>query len=154
MGRYRLTIGEKTFEVEVLGVQGERARVLVNGRPYEVHYQDLTPGAPAAASPPPPRPAAVARPVPPAASPPAAPPPEMPGADKEPGAVTAPMPGSILEVLVKAGDRVKAGETVVKLEAMKMENDLQAPVDGVVQEVRVSKGDNVSVGEVLVVVSA
>ena len=63
------------------------------------------------------------------------------------------MPGSILEVLVKAGDKVQAGDTVVKLEAMKMENDLQAPGTGVVQEVRVAKGDNVSVGEVLVLVS-
>jgi pyruvate carboxylase subunit B len=63
------------------------------------------------------------------------------------------MPGSILEVLVKVGDRVEIGATVVKLEAMKMENDLQSPIAGVVKEVRVSKGDNVSVGEVLVVVS-
>jgi biotin carboxyl carrier protein len=64
------------------------------------------------------------------------------------------MPGSILDVLVKVGDRVQAGDTVVKLEAMKMENDLQTPIAGVVKEVRVSKGVNVSVGEVLVVVSA
>jgi pyruvate carboxylase subunit B len=64
------------------------------------------------------------------------------------------MPGSILEVLVKVGDRVEIGATVVKLEAMKMENDLQSLIAGIVKEVRVSKGDNVSVGEVLVVVSA
>jgi biotin carboxyl carrier protein len=143
MGRYRLTIGEKTFEVEVLGVQGEQARVLVNGRPYEVKYQPLTPGTGVAPVPPsPPRPAA-----------PASPAPEKPAAAGAPGAVTAPMPGSILDVLVQVGDRVSAGDTVVKLEAMKMENDLQAPLTGVVQEVRVSKGDNVSVGEVLVVIS-
>lgn len=154
MGRYRLTIGDKTFEVEVLGVQGEQARVLVNGRPYNVKYQALTPGAAVAAAPPappraaPPRSAAPARPAPPAS-----PSPEKPAASSEPGAVIAPMPGSILDVLVKAGDKVQAGDTVVKLEAMKMENDLQAPVAGVVQEVRVAKGDNVSVGEVLLVVS-
>jgi biotin carboxyl carrier protein len=64
------------------------------------------------------------------------------------------MPGSILDVLVKVGDQVQAGDTVVKLEAMKMENDLQTPIAGVVKEVRVSKGDNVSVGEVLIIVSA
>jgi biotin carboxyl carrier protein len=152
MGRYRLTIGDKTFEVEVLGVQGEQARVLVNGRTYEVKYQPLTPGTavPAPAPPPPPkvtppRPAAPARP---------SPPPEKPAAAGEPGAVTAPMPGSILEVLVTVGDQVQIGDTVVKLEAMKMENDLQATVAGTVREVRVSKGDNVSVGEVLVVISA
>jgi biotin carboxyl carrier protein len=63
------------------------------------------------------------------------------------------MPGSILDVLVQVGDQVAAGATVVKLEAMKMENDLQAAISGVVKEVRVNKGDNVSVGDVLVVVS-
>jgi pyruvate carboxylase subunit B len=63
------------------------------------------------------------------------------------------MPGSILEVLVKVGDRVQAGDTVVKLEAMKMENDLRVPVSGMVKEVRVGKGSNVGVGEVLLVVS-
>ena len=133
MGRYRLTIGDKTFEVEVLGIQGEQARVLVNGRPYNVKYQALTPGAAVAAAPPapsraaaPPRSAAPARP-----EPPVAPPPEKPGAATEPGVVLAPMPGSILDVLVKVGDKVQAGDTVVKLEAMKMENDLQAPLAGV-----------------------
>lgn len=155
MGRYRLTIGDKTFEVEVLGVQGEQARVLVNGRTYEVKYQSLTPSAAPAQAPPaparvtPPRPAAPARPAPPVS-----PPPEKPVASTEPGAVLAPMPGSILDVLVKVGDRVQAGDTVVKLEAMKMENDLQTSIAGVVKEVRVSKGDNVSVGEVLVAISA
>jgi len=155
MGRYRLTISDKTFEVEVLGVQGEQARVLVNGRTYEVKYQPLAPGAAPAPTPPaparvtPPRPAA---PVPPAS--PVSPPSEKPAAAGEPGAVTAPMPGSILDVLVKVGDQVQVGDTVVKLEAMKMENDLQSPITGVVKDVRVSKGDNVSVGEVLVTVSA
>ena len=149
MGRYRLTIEDKTFEVEVLAVQGEQARVLVNGRTYEVKYQPLAAG-PAVAGPQP----APARPVaPPRPVPPVAPPPEKPAAAEEQGTVTAPMPGSILDVLVKVGDRVQAGDTVVKLEAMKMENDLQASIAGEVKEVRVSKGDNVSVGEVLVVIS-
>jgi biotin carboxyl carrier protein len=56
-------------------------------------------------------------------------------------------------VLVKVGDQVQVGDTVVKLEAMKMENDLVAPIAGIVTEVRVSKGSNVAVGEVLVVLS-
>lgn len=156
MGRYRLTIGSKTFEVEVLSVQGEQAKVLVNGHTYEVRYQSLAAGAavaapqPAMVKPPaPPRPVLSVRPAPPAA--PAA---EKPAGATEPGAVTAPMPGSILDVPVKVGDQVKAGDTVVKLEAMKMENDLQAGIGGEVKEVRVKKGDNVSVGEVLVVISA
>lgn len=63
------------------------------------------------------------------------------------------MPGAILEVLVQVGDSVEPGDTVVKLEAMKMENDVKATVGGVVREVRVGKGSNVSVGEVLLMVS-
>jgi biotin carboxyl carrier protein len=153
MKRYRITIGDKTFEVEILAVRGDQARVLVDGRPLEVKF------APAAGVAPPPRPAAGA--VKPAPAPAAPPRPSAPQAPApvaamlagEVGAVIAPMPGSILEVLVKAGDRVKAGDTVVKLEAMKMENDVKATRDGVVREVRVAKGSNVSVGEVLLVVA-
>jgi len=63
------------------------------------------------------------------------------------------MPGVILDVLVKVGDQVKTGDTVVKLEAMKMENDIKVPLAGVVAEVLVSKGANVTVGEVLVMVT-
>ncbi|MBW1917246.1 MAG: hypothetical protein JRI57_04380 [Deltaproteobacteria bacterium] len=69
------------------------------------------------------------------------------------GTVVAPMPGLILDVLVQVGDQVKSGDTVVKLEAMKMENDLKTSVSGTVTEVRVNKGASVSVGEVLVVVA-
>ncbi|MEW6660678.1 MAG: biotin/lipoyl-containing protein [Thermodesulfobacteriota bacterium] len=156
MGRYQLTIGDKNYEIEVLSLKGEQAQVLVNGRTYEVKFRPLAPGAAAAAPPPAPgRPAAAPRPAaPPRAPAPVAPPPEKPAAAAAPGMVTAPMPGSILDVLVQVGDQVPAGATVVKLEAMKMENDLQAAISGVVKEVRVSKGDNVSVGDVLVVVSA
>ena len=156
MGRYQLTIGDQNYEIEVLSLKGEQARVLVNGRIYEVKFRPLAPGA--AAAPPQTasgRPAAAPRPVaPPRPAAPVAPPQEKPAAPGAPGAVTAPMPGSILDVLVKVGDQVQAGATVVKLEAMKMENDLQVVISGVVQEVRVSKGDNVSVGDVLVVVAA
>jgi biotin carboxyl carrier protein len=155
MGRYRLTIGDKTYEIEVLSLKGEQARVAVNGRSYEVKFQPLAPGgAKAAPAPAPVRPAAPPTPKPPSRpKPAAAPAPETSGAAAGPGVVAAPMPGSILEVLVKVGDKVQAGDTVVKLEAMKMENDLSSAISGVVQEVRVSKGDSVSVGEVLVVVS-
>ncbi len=147
MRRYRLTIGDKVFEVEVVAVRGELARVLVNGRPYEVKIGPAAAPQPGAAPTPAPAKAAAAPPPPPTAPPPAV---EVPAGL---GTVTAPMPGSILEVLVKAGDRVQAGDTVVKLEAMKMENDLRVPVSGVVSEIKVGKGSNVSVGEVLLVVS-
>ena len=68
------------------------------------------------------------------------------------GAVTvkAPMPGNILDVKVKAGASVKAGDVLVILEAMKMENEIVAPQDGTVASINVNKGDNVNSGDVLV----
>ncbi len=157
MRRFHLAIGDKSYDIEIITVSRGVARVLVNGRPLEVRYQ-MTP--PSAAPPAGGRPAAAA--APPAAPPPrpepaprreAPPRPEPVPAPAGSGAVTAPMPGVILEVLVTEGAVVKVGQTVAKLEAMKMENDVKSPVAGVVQEVRVSKGANVTVGEVLMVIA-
>ena len=68
------------------------------------------------------------------------------------GQVTAPMQGTIIEVLVSQGEAVEAGQAVCVLEAMKMENQLQSDQAGTVEEVRVAVGDSVAAGEVLVVV--
>ncbi|MFR7450589.1 MAG: acetyl-CoA carboxylase biotin carboxyl carrier protein subunit, partial [Gemmiger sp.] len=64
-------------------------------------------------------------------------------------AVNAPMPGNILDVRVKPGDSVKAGDTLVVLEAMKMENEISAPQDGTIASVNVAKGDTVGSGDLL-----
>jgi glutaconyl-CoA decarboxylase len=60
------------------------------------------------------------------------------------------MPGTILNVLVSAGDSVKKGQTLMILEAMKMENEIMAAQDGVIAGVHVSKGDAVNPGDALV----
>ncbi|MCL6621688.1 MAG: biotin/lipoyl-binding protein [Syntrophobacterales bacterium] len=156
MRRFHLAIGDKSYEIEIITASRGVARVLVNGRPLEVRYQALGLGGPAPARP-------VAAPGPaPAPTPPrpepaprreAAPRPEPAPLPAGSGAITAPMPGVILEVLVTEGAAVKVGQTVAKLEAMKMENDVKSPVAGVVQEVRVGKGANVTVGEVLMVIA-
>ena len=65
-------------------------------------------------------------------------------------AVKAPMPGNILDVKVTAGASVKAGDVLVILEAMKMENEIVAPQDGTVASINVNKGDTVNSGDVLV----
>ncbi|MGH9190447.1 MAG: acetyl/propionyl/methylcrotonyl-CoA carboxylase subunit alpha [Acidimicrobiales bacterium] len=69
------------------------------------------------------------------------------------GRVSAPMQGTIIEVLVVVGDQVEAGQAVCVLEAMKMENQVEATVAGRVAEVRVTAGDNVATGDVLAVIS-
>ena len=65
--------------------------------------------------------------------------------------VRAPLPGKITHVAVRAGDRVQAGDTLVVIEAMKMENEFKAAAAGTIAEVRVSPGQAVNPGDVLVV---
>ncbi len=65
--------------------------------------------------------------------------------------VKAPMPGSILAVKTSVGQAVKAGDVLVVLEAMKMENDITAPCDGTIKEIVVTKGTTVNTDDVLVV---
>ena len=122
--KYKITLNGKTYEVEV----EEGQAMLVD------EYEAYKPAAPAAA----PAPA-------PAAAPAAAPAPAGAGAQ-----VKAPMPGNILDVKVAAGASVKAGDVLVILEAMKMENEIVAPQDGTVASVNVNKGDTVNSGDVLV----
>ena len=64
--------------------------------------------------------------------------------------VSAPMPGTILDIKVSVGQAVKKGEVILVLEAMKMENDIPAPCDGVVSSINVQKGSTVGAGDVLV----
>lgn len=67
--------------------------------------------------------------------------------------VDSPMPGNILVVSVKPGEQVKAGQLLVVLEAMKMENEILAPHDGVIKDVLVNKGAVVATGDVLVTIA-
>ena len=64
--------------------------------------------------------------------------------------INAPMPGNIVNVLVKAGDQVTKGQVLLILEAMKMENEIMSPRDGVIAGVHVNKGDSVDSGKLLV----
>jgi acetyl-CoA/propionyl-CoA carboxylase, biotin carboxylase, biotin carboxyl carrier protein len=68
------------------------------------------------------------------------------------GTVSAPMQGTIVKVLVQAGDAVEPGQALLVLEAMKMENHINAEAGGTVKEVRVAAGDNVGTGDILVVI--
>ena len=66
--------------------------------------------------------------------------------------VEAPLPGNIFAIKVKEGDAVKAGDVLIVIEAMKMENDVCAPADGVVKQILVSKGALVATGDTLAVI--
>ncbi|MBX3113445.1 MAG: biotin/lipoyl-binding protein [Fimbriimonadaceae bacterium] len=66
----------------------------------------------------------------------------------------APMPGMIVEVLVKTGDKVAKGDQLLILEAMKMQQPVTAGIDGIVSELNVAKGDQVTDGQLLVKVTA
>ncbi len=91
-----------------------------------------------------------------ASQPDTAPKPAPAAAPSAPGAgevVSSPMPGVVMDILVSVGQTVKAGDTVVLLEAMKMENEIAASRDGVISSIAVSKGTTVESGAALVTIS-
>ena len=132
-------------------------RITVNGTAYDVDVEVLdsassaapgvTPGV-APGTPTLPTPAAapvVAAPPPPAAATPPPPPSSAGG-----GEVASPIAGNVLDVKVKAGDTVAMNDTLLVLEAMKMESNVAAPQAGTIAEVLVNAGDAVTAGQVLV----
>lgn len=126
----------------------KKFNVKVNGNSYEVEVEEIKDGIQPAA-PSVQRPASSPAPAAPAAAAPkAAPAAAVSGA----GSVSAPMPGTILDIMVKEGDSIKAGQVCIVLEAMKMENELPAPCDGTVKSVNVTKGESVNTADVLVVI--
>ena len=68
-------------------------------------------------------------------------------------AVFSPLPGTINDIKVKVGDKVSAGDTVVILEAMKMQNNIEAETSGTVASINVNKGDAVMEGDTLVTIA-
>lgn len=129
----------------------KRFNITVNGKAYDVQVEELGgTAAPAAAA----APTSVPAPAPAAAAPAAAPAPAAEAAPAAPAAGTesicAPMPGTIVNIVVSAGAAVKSGDVLLVLEAMKMENEIMAPRDGVVAGVHVNKGDSVDSGKLLV----
>lgn len=115
----------------------KRFNITVNGNAYDVTVVETGGGTSA-----PSVPAAVPAPAP--ASKPSAP--AAGGSVK----ITAPMPGTILDVKVNVGDSVTKGQVVAVLEAMKMENDIVAPQDGKIAGIAVKKGDSVNSNDTLI----
>ena len=127
----------------------KKYNITVNGNTYEVMVEEVGGAAPVAVPVAAPAAAVVAAPA-------AAPAPKAaPAATGAEGAnkVTAPMPGTILNVKVSAGQQVKKGDVICVLEAMKMENDIPAPCDGIVASVNTSKGATVNSGDLLATIN-
>ena len=131
MKNFKFKIGGKNYEAVVAEKEGNEVEVTVNGKAYTVEVEREASKAAA-----PQRPVVAA-----AAAAPAA------GAQQT---IKAPLPGNITKVLVKAGQAVKAGEVILTMEAMKMENNVVAEFDCTVQNVLVSVGQTVNGGDKLV----
>lgn len=149
MAKYQYKVKGVDYDVEIQDIKGNIANVTVNGIPFEVEVKKQAKAA---------KPkfhidsaAQVAKPEPKPAAPVKEPQPE-PAVAEGANAVTAPLPGTINEIKVKVGDQVKVGDTVVVLEAMKMQNNIEAETAGTIASVNVTKGDAVNEGDTLVTI--
>lgn len=147
MNKYQYKVQGVDYDVEIVDVEGNIAKVSVNGIPFEVELKE-----PIKASHMPKRP--TVKPAAPAAAAPvaAAPKAEKPAAAGTGTKIKAPLPGTITEMKVKVGDTVKNGDTVVVLEAMKMQNNIEAECNGTVTSVLVNSGDTVMEGDTLITI--
>ena len=142
MKEYKYTIEGNKYEVAINEVNDTTAKVTVNGTEYTVEWEKPVEEKPVVKVKP-----ATAKPVVPAASAPTAP----TAAPVSGNTINTPLPGVIIDVKVNVGDSVTKGQTVVVLEAMKMENNINADRDGKVTAIQVAKGDTVADGAVLIV---
>jgi biotin carboxyl carrier protein len=137
MKNYKFTVNGNKYEVEILEIDGSNAMIEVNGTVYNVEINREIPKL---------------KPIQPA---------KQQSASRETGpapgpaggktvSVKAPLPGVIIQVLVRPGDEVKAGQTLCTLETMKMENAIKAETPGKVSRVNVSAGQSVLQDEVLI----
>ena len=163
MNQHVLRIAGREYQAEVRELTPERAVVVVDGKEYAVDLVRLgrrkvtadtvkaITGSGAPAGPP------AAAPAPSAATPSAAPPAPAPARQAPPargeGGVTAPMPGLVLKIKIKEGDSVQAGQPLLIMEAMKMENAITASYNGTVARIYVREGDSISEGDLLVEVA-
>ncbi|MCU0237788.1 MAG: biotin/lipoyl-binding protein [Acidobacteria bacterium] len=162
MREYVMAVGGKEFHAGIKELTADYALVQVDDMEYRVVLKQLGSGqsvfsglarsAPAAAAA---APAAVSVAAPAKEAAPVMTPPPQSAAGGQEGssAIPAPLPGLVLDVLVKEGDAVKAGQSLLVMEAMKMENQIQAPFDGTVKKVFVQKGANISEGDKLIEIS-
>lgn len=140
MDEYHFLINGNEYDVNILKMDEEEAVINVNGTEYTVNIEQLFKQK---------TPRLVRTKVVPESAP-RQKLTDAPGRDLGFNTVKAPLPGLILEIGIKVGDQVKAGQSVMKMEAMKMENEIQSPVGGKVVEIFVKQGESVLEGASLV----
>ena len=149
MNKYQYKVQGVDYDVEIEEVEGNVAKVNVNGIRFDVELKQ------------PINPSSTLKKVhieaPKAVARPAVVPEKAPAADKPmaPGTgspVKAPLPGTITDVKVNVGDTVKTGDTVIILEAMKMQNNIESEFSGTVTSITVKQGENVMEGAVLMTI--
>lgn len=146
MKEYKYKINGNLYKVAIGDIENGVAEVEVNGTPYKVELEQKAATTIKVATPKPaaaPRTATGEKVIAKAA----------PAAAAGGTAVKAPLPGTVLDINVTVGQEVKPADTVVTLEAMKMENAIKAGVDGKVTSISVAKGDAVLEGAVLVTIA-
>jgi biotin carboxyl carrier protein len=143
MRKYDLTINSNDYEVIVKKVTDTEVLAEVNGQEHTVSINDIQRMV---------LPESVPMPPPKQVSGPSAS--SMPAQTSTPSAnsVIAPMPGQIKSIFVREGDKVKQGQKLLIMEAMKLENKLPATRDGVVKKILVRDGDIVSQGHELIII--
>jgi len=142
--KLQVKIENQTFEVEIGDLNSRPILALVDGESFEIWPEAAVQAAPAAA-------AATPKPVPTQAPAPVrAPAPTPVGPINSSKAVTSPLPGTVIAIMVHLGDQVKYGQDLITLEAMKMQNAIRATRDGKISNIYVNVGDQVRHGQVLV----
>ncbi len=151
MKQYRLTINQTPYTVRILEVHDDRVVAEVNGCEHVVGIEAIENVGLATNAQAPAQPGHTA--APPASSSQTPTGPSSVSLPDAPGTVTTPMPGQIIALHVNQGDRVKKGQKLLILEAMKLENVITATGDGAVTEILVAEGDVVSQGQPLLILS-
>ncbi len=145
MSKYKFNINGNSYSAEVISVEDNIAQVEINGSTYQVELDKSikTTKTPKLVR---------GNAVPSTDSHPSVAKTSNPSGPKGGGTIKSPLPGVVLNVMVKPGDHVKIGQRLLILEAMKMENNIDADKEGKVVSVSKNKGDSVMEGDVLVVI--
>ena len=147
MKNFKFTIQGNKYDVSIIDMEDNIAEIEVNGSVYKVEIEKSTP-----TSKTPRLIRSVA--IPTTESSPTQLKTNAPASPKGSGFIKSPLPGVILNVYVKEGDRVNIGTKLITLEAMKMENNINSDKEGIVKSLKVKQGDSVLEGDILIEIGA